>query len=405
MPLYKYDSYSRRGSRVKGTIDASTPEAARQLLRGQGLMPVQIQQVSGQKEGLLARLGLFQPKIDFKTVILFTKQLGVLLRSGVPLLQAIELLLEQFEGKFKRILVNVRDGIKAGEPIAQELAKYPKVFSNVYIQLVAAGEASGKLEAILERLTSYLERDEDIRKRIKKAMSYPIMMISFAGLVVVGLLTVLVPRLMGMFTKMGKTLPLPTQILVTMSDFFVNYYLLLGVGTIAAILLFTYWKSTPKGKRTFDGILLKLPVTAYFTRTKAIVQFTKTLGLLIQSGVNLAEALDIVTKIVENTVLTEKLSEARDKIIKEGKISKYLKQTGIFPNIASYMISTGEESGKLGEMLLTVGNDYDAELMELTDSLTEKITPIMTIVMGAIVGFIIISIFLPIMQMGDLSGV
>jgi type II secretory pathway component PulF len=405
MPLYKYDSYSRRGSRVKGTIDAATLEAARQLLRGQGLMPVDIKQVSGQKEGLLARLDLFQPKVDFKTVILFTKQLGVLLRSGVPLLQAIELLLEQFEGKFKRILVNVRDGIKSGEPIAQELAKYPKIFSNVYIQLVAAGEASGKLEAILERLTSYLERDEDIRKRIKKAMSYPIMMISFAVLVVVGLLTVLVPRLMGMFTKMGKKLPLPTQILVTLSDFFVNYYLLLGVGSVAAILLFTYWKSTPKGKRRFDEILLKLPVTAYFTRTKAIVQFTKTLGLLIESGVNLAQALDIVTKIVENSVLTEKLSEARDKIIKEGKISKYLKQTGIFPNIASYMISTGEESGKLGEMLLTVGNDYDAELMELTDGLTEKITPIMTIVMGAIVGFIIISIFLPIMQMGDLSGV
>lgn len=404
MPLYKYDSYNRRGGRTAGTIDAASVQAAKELLRGQGLMPFKIVEVTEKSEGFSLKR-LFERPVAFKTVILFTKQFAVLLKSGVPLLQTVELLIEQFEGKFRRILVNIRDGVKGGQSLAQEMSKYPKVFSNVYVQLVKAGEASGKLEFLLERLTGYLERDEETRKKIKKAMSYPIMMISFSVLVVVGLLTVLVPRLTGMFTKMKQELPLPTRILVGMSNVLLNNYIILGGGFVGCVVLFSYWKSTEKGKQTFDEIVLKLPLIGYFARTKAVVQFCKTLGLLIQSGVNLAEALDIVCNIVQNRVLVKKLKDARDKIIKEGKIAKYLKQTGIFPNIASYMISTGEESGKLGEMLTSVGNDYDQELMELTDGLTAKITPIMTIVMGAIVGFIIISIFLPIMKMGDISGV
>jgi len=223
-------------------------------------------------------------------------------------------------------------------------------------------------------------------------------------LIVVALLVVLVPKLKSMFVSMGKELPLPTRILIVASDFFTNNYTLLGVTVIGGIILFSYWKSTPSGKHKFDEFLLWLPMTAYFSRTKAVVQFSKTLGMLLESGVNLSEALDIVCNIVDNTVLVKQLNMARDKIIKEGKISKYLRETGIFPNIASYMISTGEQSGKLAEMLLTVGDDYDRELTELTDNLTAKINPIMTVVMGIVVTFIMLSIFLPIMSMSDLSG-
>ncbi|MFH0898822.1 MAG: type II secretion system F family protein [bacterium] len=405
MPLYKYDSFNRRGSKVKGTIEAPSLQAARQMLRGQGLMPTTISEVSGglAQESFFA--SLFEKPVEAKTVILFTKQCTVLLRSGVPLLQAFELMAEQFEGKFKRILINIKEGLKSGQALAKEMGRYPKVFSNVYVQLVRAGEATGKLDQIMQRLTTFLEKDEETRKKIKKAMSYPIMMISFSVLIVIGLLTVLVPRLTGMFTKSGKALPGPTQFLVTSSDFILNHFMVLAGGIVGFIVLFTYWKSTPKGKYKFDELLLRFPLTAYFSRTKAVVQFSKTLGMLIESGVNLSEALDIVCSIVENSVLTQKLRDARDKIIKEGKIAKYLQETGIFPKIASYMISTGEQSGKLGEMLLTVGDDYDVELSELTDGLTAKITPIMTVVMGAIVGFIIVSIFLPIMEMGNISGV
>ena len=173
---------------------------------------------------------------------------------------------------------------------------------------------------------------------------------------------------------------------------------------IAIVVGFKYWKSTSAGRRKLDELILKLPMISYFSKTKAVVQFSKTLGMLLESGVNLAEALDIVCNIVTNTVLTGKLKAARDKIIKEGKIAAYLKETGMFPSIASYMISSGEESGKLAEMLLTVGEDYDRELTELADGLTEKINPIMMLVMGVIVTFIVLAIFMPIMQMGDMPG-
>jgi len=405
MPLYQYDSFSKRGVRVKGTIDASSLQAAKELLRGQGLMPIEVVEVVAEEAAVgFSIKRLFERPVDVRTKIVFTKQLAVLLRSGVPLLQAMELLVDQFEGRFKRILISIKDGIKAGESLASQLNNYPRVFPNVYVQLVKAGEASGKLDNILERLISYLEKAEETAKRIKKAMTYPIVVLSFAGLVVVGLLTVLVPRITEMFTKMGKELPVSTNILIAMSDFLLNHFIILGTTFIVVVLIFMYWKSTPSGSYKLDELFLKLPVTAYFSRTKAVVQFSKTLGMLLDSGVNLSEALDIVCNIVDNHVLSYKLQEARDKIIKEGKISKYLKQTGIFPPIASYMISTGEQSGKLAEMLLTVGNDYEIELAEITDSLTEKIGPIMTVVMGLIVAFILISIFLPIMEMGDIAG-
>lgn len=405
MPLYQYESFSRRGNNVTGTIDAPSMLAAKEMLQGQGLMPTKIFEIAGEGAAGFSFKTLFEKKTDLRTVVLFTKQLGVLLKSSVPLLQALELLTDQFEGAFKRILINIKDGLKSGQPLAKELAKYPKVFTNVYIQLVRAGEASGKLDTILFRLTEYLERSEETKKKIKKAMSYPILILSFCLLVVVGLLVVLVPKLKGVFTSMGKELPLPTQILIVTSDFLTEHFMLLGIFVISSVILFIYWKSTPAGKYKFDELLLWFPMTAYFSRTKAVVQFSKTLGMLLESGVNLSEALDIVCNIVDNTVLVKQLNMARDKIIKEGKISRYLRETGIFPNIASYMISTGEQSGKLAEMLLTVGDDYDRELTELTDSLTAKINPIMTIVMGVVVTFIMLAIFLPIMSMSDMSGI
>lgn len=403
MPLYNYEAFNRRGSKVVGTVDASSLQIAKDMLRGQGLMPIKIAEVTSKGAGSFLTL-LFERPIETKTKVLFTKQLAVLLKSGVPLLQAMELLTEQFEGRFSQILIAIKDGIKSGESLAKEMGKYPRVFSNVYVQLVKAGEASGKLDMILDRLTSYLERSEEMQKKIKKAMSYPIMMLSFACLIVVGMLTVVVPRLSDMFSKMGKELPGPTKFLIASSNFITNNFIVIILAVMSSIVLFSYWKSTAAGKYRWDEFLLKLPMTAYFSRTKAVVQFSKTLGMLLESGVNLSEALDIVCNIVENTVLVKRLQEARDKIIKEGKIARYLQETKIFPKIASYMISTGEQSGKLGHMLVTVGDDYDTELSELADGLTAKITPIMTIVMGVIVGFIVISIFLPIMNMSDIQG-
>jgi len=404
MPLFSYDSFNKQGKKITGTIDAASKQNAIDVLRGQGLMPTKVIEATATKKGFQLK-NIFQKKIDIRTKVLFTKQLGVLLKSGVPLLQALELLIEQFEGEFKNILINVKDGVKAGESIADEISKYPKVFPNIYIQLVKAGEATGKLEIILNRLTTYLEKNEETRKKIQKALAYPILLTSFAVLVVIFVLTILVPKIKDMFTQFSKELPGPTEALITISDFVTGNIIYISIAIIFLVIGFLYWRSTPKGKLKIDETILKLPLISYFSKTKAVVQFSKTLGMLIESGVNLSEALDIVCKIVDNTVLTQRLTEAKENIIKEGKIAKYLKKTEMFPAIASYMISTGEESGKLAEMLLTVGEDYDTELIEITDRITGAIAPVMTIVMAVIILFIILAIFLPIMEMANISGI
>ena len=404
MPLYKYDSFNKRGEKVQGSIDASTEYEAKEMLKGQGLMPVSIKSTEG-KSYSFSFGSIFEKKVDTKTKVIFTKQLGVLLKAGIPLLQSIDLLTNQFEGSFKRILISIKDGLQEGKSFAAQLALYPKVFPNVYVQLTKAGEASGKLEVILKRLTNYLERSEETKKHLKKAMSYPIIMISFALLVMVGVIYFLVPKIKDLFSKMGgQELPMPTQLLIDISDFCIQNFTIIISISIACVAGFIYWKNKPSGRYKIDEIILKAPIVSYFSKTKAIVQFCKTLGMLLESGVNLSEALDIVCNIVDNEVLTHKLREARDNIIKEGKIAKYLKKTGIFPPIATYMISTGEESGKLADMLLTVGNDYDNELIELTDGLTDKLAPIMMVIMAAIILFVILAIFLPIMLMGEGMG-
>jgi type II secretory pathway component PulF len=403
MPLYRYKSFTRSGKQVVGTIDAPTAHSAKELLQGQGLMPVEVHLASTTGGGFLGQF--FAPKVEEKTVFIFTKQLSVLLRSGVPLVDALELLTEQFEQPFQGMLMAVKEGVKSGESLATQLAAHPTAFSNIYIQLVKAGEASGKLDSILIRLLDYMQRASETRKKIKKAMSKPIMMLGVVGAVVGLMLGIVVPRMSDMFTKSGMELPAPTQILLMLSNFVTGHYLLLIGGIVGSIVMFSRWKATVSGQRILDELVLKIPLLSYFAKTKAVVQFSQTLGMLMESGVNLAEALDIVSNIVENKVLTQKLQEARDNIIKEGKIARYLAATGLFPKMASYMISTGEESGKLAEMLLTVGRDYDTELAELTDSLTAKIDPIMTMVVGGIVMFIVAAIFLPMMQMGDISGV
>lgn len=402
MPLYRYESFSKKGERIAGTVEAASSESVKELLRARGLLPVKISSM-GTSEGFTF-MRLFETKVDSKALILFTKQLAVLLRSGVPLLAAIELLSNQFEGQFRRILVSIKDGLKGGDSFATTLERYPKIFPNIYVQLIRAGEASGKLDTILDRLTTYLAASEETRKKISGAMTYPIMILSFAGILIVGMLTFVVPNIVSTFAETGAELPTPTKILIGISDFARNHFLILGSVVGVIVLLSLYIRSTTFGRLWIDRITLRLPYISYFSKTKAVVQFSKTLGLLLESGVNLSDALDIVCNIIDNTALTRSVKNARDKIIKEGKIAHYLKETNIFPPIANYMIQTGEESGKLSEMLLYVGSEYDEELSDIIDGLIAKINPIMMLGVGGIIFFIVISMFLPMIKQGEALG-
>lgn len=403
MALFFYQAFSKDGKKITGTIDASSMQAAKEQLSKQGIYPIVVTP-SSQEELVPWYKRLFQKNATVKDKILFTKQLAVLLKSGVPLLQALELLIEQFEGPARQMLVNIKDEVKEGSSFADALKKYPKTFDNIYVQLVRAGEASGKLEVILDRLTAYLERRAAIRKRVRAALTGPIIQMVVAVLVVSVLLIKVVPSMAEAFTSQGKALPIPTQILLSISQIFTRYYLVVIILIILLVVGLRWWKSTAAGARIIDQIKLKLPIVRYFTKTNAVIQFSYTLGMLLEGGVNLAESLDIVVNIIDNRILADALREARDKIIKQGKITQYLKQTGLFPPIATYLISTGEQTGQLDAMLLTVAKNYEEDLGEYADSLSAKLGPILLIVMALIVGFIIVSLMLPMIQLGDLES-
>lgn len=402
MALFNYQALNKQGKKIKGTIDAVSPEFAREQLVKSGLYPIHItaiEQING-RGNFITRL--FSRRISVNDKILFTKQLAILLKSGVPLLQALDLLSEQFSGYLKNIIIDVKDDIKQGGSLAQGLAKFPKVFDNIYIQLVRAGEASGRLEVILERLVDYLERRQEINKRVKGALRYPLIQLALVCLVVTFLLTFVLPSLTAQFSAQGAVLPFSTRLLIGLSHIITHYWYLLIIIIVVFYFAFRYWRSTPRGGTIVDTLKLKLPIIGFFSRMNAIVQFSRTLGMLLESGVNLAEALDIVVKITPNKILATALDQARDKIIKQGRISEFLKQSGVFPPIAIYLINTGEQSGQLDTMLLTVAKNYEDELIEYSDNLSALVDPIMMLVMGVVVGFIVLSIVQPMMQQAQL---
>lgn len=404
MALYFYKALSRDGKKISGSMDGSSAEVIRAQLTAQGLFPFEIKlQIEGSSGSFIK--SLFEQPVTPKDLILFTKQFAVLLKSGVPLYQSLELLSEQFEGKLRSIIISLKDGIKEGKSLADGLATYPKTFSKIYIQLVRAGEATGKLETILERLTQYLERQEEISKKVSGALFYPMVQIGVIVLVVILIMVAVIPNLQSMLKSTGKELPFATQLLITGSYLITNYYLAIVLTLLGIVVTFEYWRSTPSGKRTIDQLKLKLPMIKFFSRTSAIVQFCNTLGMLLESGVNLSQALDIVCDIIDNSILVQTLTEAKDKIIKQGKITPFLKETGLFPPMAIYLINTGEQSGKLDFMLLTVARNYEVELTDLTNKLTENMPTIMTMIMAIVVGFIMFAVMGPILEMYDMSGV
>jgi type II secretory pathway component PulF len=404
MALYSYQALSREGKRVSGQVDASSVAQARELIVRKSLYPTDIVLMEQTALQGWSWQNLFVRSISSKDKIFFTKQLAVLLKSGTPLLQSLELLIEQTEGRLRSITIELKDDIKEGRSLADGLSKYPKVFDTTYIQLVRAGEASGRLEVILDRLTEFLERRQLISNKVRSALRGPLINLAIIGVVVMVLLSYVVPTIAQTFTSQGAVLPGPTRFLLGLSYVIRKYYWLYGGVIVGLFFLYRAWRKTSRGARIIDSFKLKIPIVRYFARMGAVVQFSRTLGMLIEGGVNLAESLQIVVTIIDNRVLVDALQEARENIIKQGNIAEYLKQTGIFPSVAIYLINTGEQTGQLDVMLLTVAHYYEGELTEAADSLSAKIGPLMMMLTACIVGFIVLSIMLPLVKMNEIIG-
>lgn len=405
MALYIYEAFSKAGKRVSGTMDGSSTKQIRDQLVKDGFYVISVTSAELSARSTFSISSLFQKGVSTKEKLFFTKQLYVLLKAGVPILDALNLLIGQTTGKLHEIVISLRDGVQEGRSLAEGLAQYPNVFDTIYVQLVRAGEASGKLEIILNRLNDYLERQYELQARIRGALMLPIIQLFLIIGVVVVMLYAVVPKITGIFIEQKIELPFPTRVLTQLSDLFKSTYIYLIIIVIALYLAYRFWKATAKGARTLDALKLKLPIVKTFARSNAVVSFCRTLGLLLESGVNLAESLDIVCNVVSNRILVDTLKQAREQIIKQGRVAEYLKRTDLFPEMAIYLINTGEQSGALDAMLLAVAHHYGMELTEYTDGLVSKLNPVMLILMAVVVGFIVLAIMLPMINMaGALSA-
>jgi len=402
MPVYAYQVRNTRGNIVNGSMEAASQAAVVERLRGQKYIVISLRE---EKPSLLA--GLFKPKIKVKKkdVVVFSRQLATLVSAAVPIVQGLTILTEQIvDPSFKKVIEGARDDIESGSSIADALAKFPTVFDELYIHMIRAGEIGGVLDVILERLAGYLEASEQLKRRIKGAMTYPAV-VSLAALGVTAFLLIfIVPRFQSIFAGMGAELPLPTQIVIKLSDLLKHYFLFMLGGLVLVFVALKQFHKTEGGSRKIDGLMLKLPVLGPLIRKAAIAKFTSTLGTLVKSGVPILQALETVAKTSGNKVIEDVIMDAR-RSIKEGeRIATPLRASGVFPPMVVQMISVGEETGNLDTMLMKIAEFYNQEVDAAVGSLTAMLEPLVMVFLGVVAGGIVLSMYMPYFQMGELAS-
>ena len=398
--VFKWEGKSRQGAIQKGELAAKNKDEVMTLLRRQNILPIK---VSAKPKEIVIQFGT---GIQDKDIVIFTRQLATMIDAGLPLVQCLEILGSQTENKFLAKIINqVRSDVEAGAMFAEALKKHPKVFDNLYVNMVAAGEAGGILDTILQRLATYMEKFMKIKKQIKSAMIYP-SVILFVAVCVVGLLmVVVVPMLAGMFAEMGQALPLPTRIVMAISEFMSGWGgLAVLIGTIVFFIGLVQWRKTESGLRITDAITLKIPVMGVLVQKVAVAKFTRTLGTLISSGVPIMEGLIIVARTAGNKVAEEAIIATRQAVSEGKTLAEPLSKSKVFPPMVTSMIAVGESTGALDNMLGKIADFYDDEVDSAVAALTSMLEPMLMIFLGTTVGFVIVAMYMPIFQMGAMVG-
>jgi len=406
MPVYEYTALDKAGKSKTGIIDADSAVAARQKLRGTGIFPVEVKETRArpkdQPSGQVAVSTLFK-RVRPGELSVITRQLSTLLGVGITLVSALEALITQVANPLlKKIMAQIKESVNEGNSLAFSLSQHPKVFSQIYINMVRAGEASGSLDLVLDRLAEYAEHQQALRGRVQAALAYPIFMFFIGTLVLLFLVTVVVPQITKVFSDMHQTLPLPTVILISVSDFLKTFWWLLLAGLVAAIILLKQFRKTPRGSYIWDEIKIRVPIFGTISLRLAIARFGRTLGNLLDSGVPLLTALQIVRNIVNNVLISDVIDNAMDEIQAGKSIAAPLSRSTWFPPMAIQMISVGEQSGELEKMLNKIADIYEREAESRITVMTSMLEPVMILVMALVVGFMLVSILLPIFEMNQL---
>lgn len=402
MPIFIWKGINKRGAIKKGEVEADSVDGVRNILQQHGITPKKIKQ---KPKDLFENVAMMQPKVTPKDVVIFTRQFATMIDAGLPLVQCLEILFSQEENKtFKMIIKQVKDDVEAGSTFADALAKHPNVFDELYSNLVAAGESGGILDIILNRLAEYIEKTEQLKRKIKGAMTYPAVVVCVAILVVAVILIFVIPVFQKMFSGFGHALPMPTQIVIDMSDFLKSYIIWIIIGVMILGFIWKKILSTEKGRYEFDKFILYAPIFGDLLRKVAVARFTKTLGTMVGAGVPILEALEIVAKTAGNKRVEAALVDTRIGISEGLPIAEPLEDSGIFPNMVVQMIGIGESVGALDSMLMKIAEFYEDEVDTAVDALTAMIEPLLMVFLGGAVGGLVVSMYLPVFKMAGAVG-
>ena len=405
MGIFEYKAVNREGTAVAGTVEAETKAKASEKLVKQGYRPLTLKQQRTGFDPNNIRIPGFTNKVKTKDMVIFTRQLSTMINAGVPLVRAMNTLKQQTSNEyFKEVLLEVSKDVEGGLSLGDSMAKHPKVFSPIYVNMVKAGETGGILDEILKKLALQQEKDAAIKHKLKSAMSYPIVLIVIMTIAFFALTIFVIPSIGKMITDLsdGKAeLPIYTKVMLGFSEFMVSYWWVLIIGAVVGIYLFRRWIKTPKGKYAFHKTLLKIPVLKDVITKVAIARFSRIFASLMSSGVPVTESIEVTANAIGNKVIEAELKNASKEVVNGKQLSEPLAASSIFPPIVSQMLAIGEETGQTDTILLKVADFYEEEVDAVVDSLAAIIEPIMILVMGALVGLIAASVIGPISSLSQ----
>jgi len=402
MPVYTYRGVNQAGSKVTGERTAESKAELAATLRRES---INVSKLS--EKGKEFNVPTFGTGVDDKELAIFTRQFSVMIDAGLPLVQCLEILAGQQENKmFQKILAGVRSSVEGGATLSTSMKQYEKVFDPLYYNMVEAGETGGILDTILQRLATYIEKNVKLKRAVKSAMIYPVSVLSIAVGVIILLLWKVVPIFVTLFNGLDVDLPLPTRIVIALSNFVGSIYgLLILMFAVGVGIAFKFWYGTPQGRFAIDGLLLKVPVVGNVLRKIAVARFTRTLGTLISSGVPILEGLDITARTSGNAVVEKAITQTRKAVEAGRSLVEPLKETNVFPGMVTQMIGVGEQTGAMDAMLQKIADFYEDEVDAAVKDLLTAIEPVMIVFLGVVVGGVVISMYLPLFSLiGKLSG-
>ncbi len=404
MPIFEYKAINSDNRVKKGIIDADTPRDARLKLKKDALFVTDIKESRRKKKAAVSIKGVTgvdaPNKARLEQVAAVTRQMASLLQAGIPLAEALRMIIEQApDKKIESVFRDIREKVTQGMPLGDAVLQHPAYFTELYANMVRAGESSGALDKVLVRLAQFLQAQTRLKNKVGAAMIYPLIMMIVGVIVVAILMTAVVPKVTQLIRGRGQELPLPTQILVACSDFLVNYWLLVMVGALCVVIAFQMFVNSERGRLAFDTFKLKLPVFGDLARKQAMARFSITLATLLRSGVPALQAISITKNVLDNVVLQNALQTVHDRVVEGTDIATPMKMSGAFPPTISYMVGVGEQAGNLEEMLERISSTYDEEVDLATSKLTSVLEPLIIVLLAGVVAGIVIAIVLPLLQL------